>query len=86
MGNYAAQVDELHHSEYPQFDNQFSIPSSCTNSPQDSSLEDTLKAFIQSNSQILQEIKDATMVNSQSIHEIKDAAVANTEVIARLEG
>jgi hypothetical protein len=49
-------------------------------------LEDTFKAFIQSNSQILQEIKDATMVNSQSIHEIKDAAMANTEAIARLEG
>jgi hypothetical protein len=49
-------------------------------------LEDTLKAFIQSNSQILQEIKDATMVNSQSIHEIKDTTMANTETIARLEG
>jgi uncharacterized coiled-coil protein SlyX len=49
-------------------------------------LEDTLKAFIQFNSQILQEIKDTTMVNSQSIHEIKDAVMANTKAIARLEG
>jgi hypothetical protein len=49
-------------------------------------LEDTLKAFIQSNSQILQEIKNATMVNSQSLHEIQDATMTNTEAIARLEG
>ena len=86
MGNHAPQVNELHHPEYLQFDNQFSTPSSCNYPPQDSSLEDTLKKFIQSNNQILQEIKDATMVNSQSIYEIKDAAMANTEAIARLEG
>jgi hypothetical protein len=64
MGNYAPQVDELHHPKYPQFNNQFSTPSSFNYPPQDSSLEDTLKAFIQSNSQTLQEIKDATMVSS----------------------
>ena len=63
-GNYAPQVDELHHPEYSQFDNQVPIPSSCNHPPQDSSLEDTLKAFIQSNSQILQEIKNVTTVNS----------------------
>jgi hypothetical protein len=63
-------------------------------------LEDTLKAFIQSNTQIIQELKDATMVNSQSMYEIKDATMgssqsmyeiedatmANIEVITRLEG
>ena len=86
MGNYAPQIDELHHPEYLKLDNQFSTLSSCNYPPQDSSLEDTFKAFIQSNSQILQKIKDATMVNSQSIHEIKDVAMANTEAIARLEG
>ena len=53
---------------------------------QEPSLEDTLKAFIQSNNQGIQELKDATMVNSQSIQEIKDAAIADTESIARLEG
>ena len=84
--NYAPQVDELHHLEYLQFDNQFSTLSSCNHPRQDSSLEDTLKAFIQSNSQILQEIKNVTIVNSQSIYEIKDAAMANTEAIARVEG
>ena len=86
MGKYALQVDELHHPEDPQLDNQFSIPSSCNHLLEDSSLEDTLKAFIQSNSQILQEIKDATMANSQPIHEINDMAMANMEAIARLEG
>jgi hypothetical protein len=46
MGNYDLQVDKLHHPEYLQFDNKFSSPSSCNYPPQDSSLEDTLKAFI----------------------------------------
>ena len=49
-------------------------------------MEDTLKAFIQSNTQFIQELKDATMVNSQSMYEIKDVAMANTEAIAMLEG
>jgi hypothetical protein len=49
-------------------------------------LEDTLKAFLQSNAQVMQEIKNATMVNSQFIHQIKDAAMVNTEAIERLEG
>jgi hypothetical protein len=40
-------------------------------------LEETLKAFIQSNTQIIQELNDSTMVNSQSKYEIKDAAMAN---------
>ena len=46
MENYAPQFDELHHLEYLQFDNQFSTLSSYNYPPQDSSLEDTLKAFI----------------------------------------
>ena len=53
---------------------------------QEPSLENTLKAFIQSNNQGIQELKDATKVNSQSMYEINDAAMANTEAIARLEG
>ena len=36
MGNYAPQSYELHHLEYPQFDNQSSIPSSCNYPPQES--------------------------------------------------
>jgi hypothetical protein len=78
IGNYAPQVDELHHPEYLQFNNQFSTPSSYDYPPKLSSLEDTLKPFIQSNNQVMQELKDATI-------EIKDAAMANTEAIVRLE-
>ena len=67
--------------EFMQLTGQSTNPTS-----QEPSLEDTLKTFIQSNSQGIQELKDATMVNSQSMHEIKDAAMANTEAIVRLEG
>jgi hypothetical protein len=77
-GNYSPQVDELHHPEYPQFDNQFSTPSSYGYPPKLSSLEYTLKAFIQSNTQIIQELKDATMVNSQSMYKIKDATMVSS--------
>jgi hypothetical protein len=59
-------------SEYPQSDNPFSVPSSYDYPPKQSSLEETLKEFIQLTGQSLQEIIDATM--------------ANTEAIVRLEG
>jgi hypothetical protein len=42
-GNYTPQVDELHHPEYPQFDNHVSSHSSYDYPPEKSSLEDTLK-------------------------------------------
>jgi hypothetical protein len=41
-GNYAPQFHELHHLDYPQFDNQFLHPSSYNYPPQQLSLEDTL--------------------------------------------
>jgi hypothetical protein len=47
MGNYAPQVDELHHADYPQFDNPFFIPSSYDYPPKQSSLEETLKQFME---------------------------------------
>ena len=47
MGNYNSQVDELHHPDYPQFDNQFSTPSSYDYSPKQSSLEETFKEFME---------------------------------------
>ena len=75
MGNYTPQFDELQHPKYPQFDNQASHPSSCNYLPQDPSLEDTLKAFIQSNNKVIQELQ-------QSIQEIKDA---NTQAITGLK-
>ena len=72
MGNYASQFHELHHSEYSQFDNSSSISSSYDYLPQQSSLEDSLKEFMQ--------------LTGQSIQEITDATMANIEAIARLEG
>jgi hypothetical protein len=74
MGNYAPQFQELHHSEYPQFDDQSSHPSS-HNYPASSSqstLEDSLKAFMQ--------------FTSQTINEMKNATLENTRAIARIEG
>jgi hypothetical protein len=51
----------------------------------ESSLEDTFKAFICSNSQTIQELKNVTMVDSPVIEEIEDAIMANTLAIERLE-
>jgi hypothetical protein len=48
--NYAFQYHELHYPEYLQFDHQYSNPSSYNYSKPMSSLEDTLKAFIQESS------------------------------------
>jgi hypothetical protein len=47
MGNYAPQVDELHCSDYLQFNNQFSSHSSYDYPFKQSSLEETLKEFIE---------------------------------------
>jgi hypothetical protein len=71
-GNFAPHCHKLHHLEYPHFNNQSSHPSSYDYPLQLSSLEDTLKTFIQIIGLSLQEIKDVTM--------------ANTQVIAKLEG
>jgi hypothetical protein len=46
-GNYAPQSYGLHHPDYLQFDNLFSIPSSYNYPPKQSSLEETLKEFLQ---------------------------------------
>ena len=34
-GNYALQFDELHHLEYPQLNNYFTMPSSYNHPPQE---------------------------------------------------
>jgi hypothetical protein len=63
MGNCATQFQELHHSEYLQFDDQSSHPSS-HNYPASSSqstLEDTLKVFMQLTSQAIGKVKNAAM-------------------------
>jgi hypothetical protein len=93
--NFAPQVDELHHPEYPQFDNHFSSHS-YDYPPQTSSLEDTLKEFMKlvgqptfsaSHEPSLEEsLETFRETVNQPCQEIIDAHMANTEEIARLEG
>jgi hypothetical protein len=47
IGNCAPQFYELHHLEYLQFENQVLHPESYDPLPQKSSLEDTLKEFME---------------------------------------
>jgi hypothetical protein len=88
MENFARQVDELQNPEYPQFDNQFSSHSSYDYPPKKSSLEETLKEFMElvgqptipaSKEQSLEyslEVFRKTI--NQPCQEIIDATVANT--------
>jgi hypothetical protein len=73
-GNYAPQYHDQHHPEYQQFNNQSSHPSSYNYPVQELSLEDTLKAFIQTSSQIIQEL-------NQSTQELKNATMSNSQTI-----
>jgi hypothetical protein len=94
--NFAPQVDELHFPEYTQFDNYFSSHSSYDYPPQTSSLEDTLKEFMElvgqptisaSHEPSLEEtLETFRRTVNQPCQEIVDATMANTEEVARLEG
>jgi hypothetical protein len=53
-------------------------------SPQ-SALEETMRTFIQSNGQLMQELQKSTMANSQAIQEVKNATMVNTQAIAKME-
>jgi hypothetical protein len=96
MENSDPQVDELHHPEYLQFDNHFSFHSSYDYPPEKSSLEDTLKEFMELVSQptipashelsLEETLEEFRKIVNQPCQEIIDATVANTEAIARLEG
>jgi hypothetical protein len=55
--NYAPQCHELHHLEYSQFDSQSSHYSSYNQSVPQSTLEDTLKAFMQITGQAISRIE-----------------------------
>ena len=46
-GNFAPQSYGLYHHEYPQSNNSFSVPSSYDYPPKQSSLEETLKEFME---------------------------------------
>jgi len=74
MGNCAPQFQILHHSEYLQIDDQSSHPSphNYPASFSQSTLEDTLKVFMQ--------------LTGQAISEVRNAAMENTRAIARIEG
>jgi len=74
MGNCAPQFQELHHPDYPQFDNQSSHPLSYNYlaSSLQSTLEDTLKVFME--------------LIGQAISDVKNAIMENTQAIARIEG
>jgi hypothetical protein len=58
IGNCAPQYHELHHPEYPQFDDQSSYPSSYNYlaSSSQSTLEDILKAFMQITGQAIERL------------------------------
>jgi hypothetical protein len=96
MENFAPQVDELHHPKYPQFDNHFSFHLSYDYPPEKSSLEDTLKEFMELVGQPTIHVSHEPSVEdtleafrrtiNQPCQEIIDAPVANTEAVARLEG
>jgi hypothetical protein len=95
-GNLAPQSYGLHHPEYPQSDNPFSVSSSYDYPPKQSSLEETLKEFMElvgqptipaSQEPSLEDTLEAfRQTVNQPCQEIIDATVANTEAIARLEG
>jgi hypothetical protein len=53
-------------------------------SPQ-SALEETMRLFIQSNGQLMQELQKSTMINSQAIQKVKNATMVNTQAIAKIE-
>ena len=88
-GNYIPQSYGLHHSEYPQSNNSSSNPSSHNYPPKQSSLEETLKEFMQLMSQStspasqepsLEDTLEAFIQsNSQGIQELKDATMVNSQ-------
>jgi hypothetical protein len=89
MGNYAPYSYRLNHLQYLQSDNSSSNPSSHDYPSKQSSLEKTLKDFMQltgqSTSSTLQEpsledtLKAFIQSNSQGIQELKDATMVNSQ-------
>jgi hypothetical protein len=73
MGNCAPQFQELRHPDYLQFDNQSSHPSSYNYlaSSSQSTLEDTLKVFMELTGQVISDVKNAVMENTQPIARIE---------------
>jgi hypothetical protein len=87
MGSCAPQFQELHHPDYPQFDSQSSHPSSYNYpaSSSQSTLEDTLKVFIELTGQAISDMKNATMENTQAIARIEGQIEYLVDEITRIE-
>jgi hypothetical protein len=87
MGNCSPQFQELHHPDYPQFDNQSSHPSSYNypTSSSQSTLEDTLKVFIELTCQAISDVKNATMENTQPIARMEGQIEYLVDEVTRIE-
>jgi uncharacterized coiled-coil protein SlyX len=89
QGRTSNQAHAQHSSGFPpQAQNQFQ---STTQVPQpqpapQSSLEETLQAFIQTSNQNIQELQKVTMNNSQTIQELKNEVMSSNQAIAKIEG
>jgi hypothetical protein len=87
MGNSAPLYLDPHHLKYPQFDNQSSHPSSY-NYPasfSQSTLEDTLKVFIELTGRTISDMKNATMENTQAIARIEGLMKYLVVEVTRIE-
>jgi hypothetical protein len=87
IGNCAPQFQELHYLDYPQFNNQSSHPSSYNYlaSPSQSTLEDTLKVFMELTGQTISDVKSATMENTQAIARIEGQLEYLVAEVTRIE-
>jgi hypothetical protein len=87
MGNSAPQYLDPHHPEYPQFNNQSSHPSSYNYpaSSSQSTLEDTLKVFIELTGRAISDMKNATMENTQAIARIEGQMEYLVAEVTRIE-
>jgi hypothetical protein len=87
MRNCAPQFQELHHLDCPQFDNQSSHPSSYNYpaSSSQSTLEDTLKVFMELTGQAISDVKNDTMENTQAIARIEGQLEYLVAEVTRIE-
>jgi hypothetical protein len=75
MENYAPQCHDQYHLEYLQFDSQSSHHSSYNQLIPQSTLEGTLKTFMQLTGEAISDMKNATMVNTRQLPSWKDRSI-----------
>jgi hypothetical protein len=87
MKNCAPHFQELYYPDYSQFDNQSSHPSSYVYpaSSSQSTLEDTLKVFMELTGQAISDVKNATMENTQAIARIEGQLKYLVAEVTRIE-